>query len=106
MTGNAICPTRWPRFASAPALPRMTMNHLGMTTPMTMKNVDAMTVRPSIWSAKWCHSSCTAPMRTNVSPMSAMATVMMMREPYRSISGPTISEASPPMNEPIDIGSV
>ena len=93
-------------FANALALPRMRMNHLGMTTPMTMKNVDAMTVRPSIWSAKWCHSSCTAPISTNVSPMMAMATVMTMRDPYRSMIGPTASDANPPMNEPMDMGSV
>ena len=45
-------------------------------------------------------------MSTNVSPMSVMATDMTMREPYRSISGPTNSEARPPMNEPMDMGSV
>ena len=52
MTGNVIWPTRWPRFAKATALPRIRTNHLGMTTPTTMKKVDAMTARPMICSAE------------------------------------------------------
>ena len=64
------------------------------------------TVRPTICSAKWCHSSWTVPISTNVSPMRMMAVAITHRAPYRSIIGPTSSAAIPPRNEPMDIGIV
>ena len=106
ITGNAICPARWPRLANAAARPRIATNHLGTTTPMTIKKVDAMIVRPKICRTKWCHNSCTAPISTNVSPISAMAAVITQRDPCLSITGPTARPTTPPRKEPMDIGIV